>query len=707
MPPAAATPAGTARAPARPVCVALEGAVPAARAALLVRDDASPFALVGRWAGAAAIAGSEPLRCATADEDPFGLLDELPAVAGAPPGFVGGGWFGMLGYGLGRRVETVGAPPPGVAGERLPDAVLAFHDHVLRLDATGSWWFEALWTDERAAALEERLGVLAARLRAGVEGPRPVRSGRWRAQPAPAGHARAVAACRRRIAEGDLFQANLAVRLRAPIDGDAADLLVHGVEALAPDRAAWLAGPWGAVTSLSPELLVAARGGRVRSAPIKGTRPRPGDPVRAEQERAALTTSTKDRAENVMIVDLVRNDLGRVCRPGTVRVTALAEVRPHAGVWHLVSEVEGCLRDDVGHGALTRALFPPGSVTGAPKVAAMGVVHELESAPRQAFCGALGFASPTAGLELSVAIRTFEVRDGHAWLDVGGGVVADSDPASEAAECLAKAAPLLAAIGGEADGGATMPAAGDAGEIPLPRRTGPRPVPRPDPGRGIFESLRVVDGVAVGADRHLARMAASARELYGVTLPSALPALVAHAALEQGGPCRLRVLLEPDGSLELDVAPLPPPGGPLTLEPVAVPGGLGAHKWRDRRLVDALDGDVAPGLPLLVDLDGLVLETTRASVVAIVGGLLVAPPLDGRILPGVARARVLEHAAELGVTVAERPLALEELLGADGAFAVNALRGVEPISSVAARALPVEHELTGRLTGHLDDDRRL
>ena len=169
----------------------------------------------------------------------------------------------------------------------------------------------------------------------------------------------------------------------------------------------------------------------------------------------------------------------------------------------------------------------------------MDVISALESTARQAFCGAIGFASPAAGLELSVAIRTFECVDGHAWLDVGGGVVADSDPAAEAAEALAKARPLLAAIGGvlEEDGGARHPL--------VPPRLGAHPVARPDPMAGVLETLLVRDGVAIAMDAHLARLADAAAALYGVVLPAALPALVRHTALEQGGPCRLRVLLDP------------------------------------------------------------------------------------------------------------------------------------------------------------------
>jgi len=585
--------------------------------------------------------------------------------------------------------------------------MLAFYDHVLRCDADGGWWFEALWSDARAEALEARLEMLSARVAAGVGGgPRPVASGRWRASPSPAGHARAVAACRERIAAGDLFQANLSLRLRASVAGDAVDLFTRGVEALAPDRGAWLAGPWGAVASLSPELFVARTGDEVRTAPIKGTRPRPADADAAEVQRAELAASAKDRAENVMIVDLMRNDLGRVSTPGSIRVTALAEARPHAGVWHLVSEVVGRRRPEVGDGALVAALFPPGSVTGAPKLAAMDVISALESTERQTFCGAIGFASPAAGLELSVAIRTFECADGHAWLDVGGGIVADSDPTAEAAEALAKARPLLAAIGAvleEEPPAAPATAAASPAAIapaqppshrttplPIPTRLGPHPIPRPDPAAGVFETILVLDGVAVAVEEHLARLADAAADLYDVALPGALEALVRHAALEQGGPCRLRVLLDPDGELRLEVAPLPRESGvPQRLLPLVVPGGLGDRKWRDRRLIGALDAAAAEhgAAPLLVDLDGHVLETTRANVLVELDGALVTPPLDGRILPGVTRSRALAQAARLGIPVVERPVDLAELDAATAVLSTGALRGLEAVAAVDDRPL--------------------
>jgi para-aminobenzoate synthetase/4-amino-4-deoxychorismate lyase len=653
---------------ARPVRIALPRGRPAGDAPLLVHDDEHPFALTGRWAGGGALAGSRPLRVAAGHEDPFALLDALPAVEHpVPGGFVGGGWFGYLGYRLGQQLEHLGAPPP--APHTLPPFALAFYDHVLRCDSAGDWWFEALWTDERAPALEERIEALRARLAGGdVRVWSDVRTGPWRTTPTPAGHAVAVQACRERIAAGDLFQANLALRLDAELRGDPVALFVAGTNALAPDRAAFLRGPWGAIASLSPELFLERHDDLVRSAPIKGTRPANADP-------AALAASEKDRAENVMIVDLVRNDLGRVCAPGSVSVTALAEARPHAGVWHLVSEVAGTLREGVGNGELLRATFPPGSVTGAPKVAAMDVISALESAERQAFCGAIGFASPTAGLELSVAIRSFECVAGRVWLDVGGGVVADSDPDGEAAEALAKAAPLLAAIGAPP----VQPRPG--GSSPAPRRLHPRPVPRPDPAAGVFETVLVRDGVPLALDAHLRRLDASTAAL-GLPGPSTALISEAHALAAEHGSCRLRLVADATGA-RAEAAPLPVPTRPTWLRSVTVPGGLGAHKWRDRRLLDALAAEVVPAVPLLVDLDGHVLEASRANVIVVwADGRTATPPLDGRVLPGVTRARVLHE-----LQVDERPITLDELAGASAVVLTGALRGVEPVAGVDDAAL--------------------
>ncbi len=648
----------------------LDASVAPARAALILRGEERPFALIGAWAGGGALLGSRPVRVSGPDDDLFALLDELPEVTAAG-GAVGGGWVGFLGFEARHRVEPGHPPPPRPVP--LPDGALSFYDHVLHMDAAGRWWFEALVTPEREAAIARRRDELAARL-ADPPPARPFSTRDWRWTPSAAGHAGLVEACRERIRAGDLFQANLCMRLQGRLDGDAFDLFAAAAEALPTDRAAFVAGPWGTVASLSPELFLSRAGRTVRSAPIKGTRPAGG--------RAELAASEKDRAENVMIVDLVRNDLGRVCRPGTVRVTALAEVRPHAGVWHMVSEVEGELRDEVGDGGLLRATFPPGSVTGAPKLAALDVIAELESTGREAYTGAIGFASPLAGLELSVAIRTFEVRGPRIWLGAGGGIVADSSGADEAREAAAKAAPLLAAIGAEppptaeplplrsappsrAPDSATSSPPAASGPAPAYVRRGPRPVPRPDPAAGLYETVLVERGEPRHLRDHLARLAASLRALYGRPLPGELASRAAAAARGHER-ARLRIDVIPGEDATLEVTPL---GhlAPAVLRAVVLPGGLGAHKWRDRTLLESHEEDDPATLPLLLDADGYVLEASRTSIVAEAhDGALYTPPADGRILPGVTVARTGAR---------PRALTLADLADARAIHVTSALRG--------------------------------
>ncbi|MEA2301134.1 MAG: para-aminobenzoate synthetase / 4-amino-4-deoxychorismate lyase, partial [Solirubrobacteraceae bacterium] len=633
---------------------------------------------------------------AAPDEDPFALLDDQPPVGPAPVGTVGGGWFGFLGYGLVRRLEPVGASPP--PPRRLPDSALAFYDHLLHADPDGRWWFEALWTPARASFLDRRLADLQARVDAAPRA-RPFATAPWTHHPSDGGHALAVAAARERIHAGDIFQVNVCRRLGSRLTGDPIDLFAVAVAVLSPARAAFLGGPWGAVASLSPELFLERRGRRVRSAPIKGTGRRPRDPAAAAAAAAALGASAKDRAENVMIVDLVRNDLGRVCGPGSIHVPALAERQAHTGVWHLVSEVAGDLRPDVGDADLLRATFPPGSVTGAPKVAAIDVIAELESSAREVYTGAIGFAGPVAGLELSVAIRTFEFHGREAWLGVGGGIVADSDPGAEVAECETKAAPLLAAIGARA-----APARPAGAGAPRPRRLGPRPLPRPDPAAGVFETLLARDGRPVALGLHLARLGASVGALYGRPVPAAgLAGRIAAAAAGDPEAGRLRVSARPGPGRQLEVTivttRLPTERPAVRLRTTTVPGGIGAHKWCDRRLLDALAEALAPDQPLVCDADGRLLETGRANLFVVSpDGALCTPPVAGRLLPGVTRARVIAAARGLGLEVRAVELRRIDLRRAREVFVTGALGGVEAVEACDSWELDGgAREVAGRL----------
>ena len=661
--------------------------MPADRASLLVRGDVRPFTLTGAWAGGGALVGSEPLVVADPADDPFALLDVQPELeAAGEPGAIGGGWFGYLGYGLGARLEPVPPPPPRPAP--LPDFVLGFYDHLLRLDPEGRWWFEALWTKERDAALRERRERLAGRLAAGVR-ERPVWVGGFRPSPPGAtGHLAAVETCRERIAAGEIFQANVCLRLDSRFEGNPADLFARTTRALAPRHAAFVGGPWGALCSLSPELFLRRRGREVLTEPIKGTAPR------AEGARAALAESVKDRAENVMIVDLMRNDLGRVCEYGSIRVPELTAPRPAPGVWHLVSSVEGTLREGVGDAELLRATFPPGSVTGAPKIQTMRVIAELESTGREAYTGAIGYASPVAGLELNVAIRTLEISGDRIWIGAGGGITSGSEPRAELEEARLKARPIIEAAGGRlAEAPAALPA---APRLPLALSEG---ADRPDPALGVFSTMLAVGGEIVDLEAHLTRLRESVAELYGARLPR-LRERVAAAA--QAGPLlRMRLIAVPGtGGIEVSVetSATATESEPVALAPVLLPGGLGRHKWVDRRLLAGLEQRLG-AVPLLVDLDGDVLEAAFANLWIAEREVLVTPPLDGRFLPGTVRAALIAAAREAGIEVREEAISLERLGAADELLLSSSVRGLYP-GTLADRT--PRFELGARVRAALD-----
>jgi para-aminobenzoate synthetase component 1 len=240
------------------------------------------------------------------------------------------------------------------------------------------------------------------------------------------------------IERGDVYQVNLVQHVSATCDGDPAGVAAGLAEALAPLRPRYprpLVGDGWAIVSASPELFLARRGRRLWTMPIKGTRPAGED-----------VEGPKDAAEHVMIVDLERNDLSRVCEPGSVRWPELMRQRELAGVTHLQSLVEGRLRDGVTLAEILAATFPGGSVTGAPKIAAVDHIAALEPVGRGASMGALGTLRPNGDFDLALTIRTFAVADGRAHLWVGGGVVWDSEAEAEVEESWVKARPLLAAV---------------------------------------------------------------------------------------------------------------------------------------------------------------------------------------------------------------------------------------------------------------------
>jgi para-aminobenzoate synthetase component I len=346
-----------------------------------------------------------------------------------------GGAVGWLGYDFGQ----------GEAGE----AHLAWHDAAAVWDHAErrAWLVGVGWRRPAEAAVAELRGWLAG------AGPAPAvppaLPARLRGDFTRERYQAAVEQVRARIAAGEIYQMNLAQRFTGPL-AEPAPQLYRRLRALNPaPMGAYLDAGDCAVLSSSPERFLSVDGGRIRTYPIKGTRPRGATPAEDAAQQRELLASEKERAELLMIVDLLRNDLGRVCRFGSVQVRRLHDLETFATVHHLVGEVEGELRAGVGAAELLRALLPGGSITGAPKIRAQQVIAETEPEPRGIFSGALGYWSACGRIDLSIAIRTIVCRGSEASFHVGAGIVWDSDPALEYAETLAKGRALLAALGGK------------------------------------------------------------------------------------------------------------------------------------------------------------------------------------------------------------------------------------------------------------------
>jgi para-aminobenzoate synthetase / 4-amino-4-deoxychorismate lyase len=667
----------------------------------LVEPNAHPVALFGAWAGDTDIVASEPAQVRQppyplADvldspwPEPFCLTDQAGS-GGQPMGqrecAFGGGWIGYLGFSAASAFLPV--PPAPGRSRQLPAWWFGYYDHVLRRDrATGRWDFEALWTAERAAALEDRFQELSRRAQLGAGRSGSYSCAEFRLVPSAGEHKSAVARAIEYIRQGDIFQANICLRLEAGFDGDALDAFTRAARQLDPPYAAFLRIAGGAVASFSPEQFLRRTGNAVVTRPIKGTRYRPADEAGARLAREILLASGKDRAENVMIVDLMRNDLSRVCEPGSVHVPRLLAAEAHPGLWHLVSDVQGTMASGTGDGDLIGAAFPPGSVTGAPKVRAMEVIHELESTPREVYTGAIGYRSPLAGLELNVAIRTFEFSGERVWLGSGGGITARSDPGEEYQECLVKATPLVRAVGASIN----VQDSHRPGRNPVGACVPPSMLPRP--AAGVFTTLRVSNGKTHDLGRHLARLGDSTRQLYGKDLPPGMHAEL-DACLSAGPSGRLRITARPNGGplkVTVEVMPAGPPPAAVTLRPVTIPGGLGAHKWRDRRLLASLaaspaDRTASPEEQLLIqDQNGDILETDRATIFAVVDGVLRTPAADGRLLPGTTRAAVLRIAGTQGILTKAARMTPAHLRRASEVFVTNAMHGAIPVRAVAGTA---------------------
>ena len=458
-----------------------------------------------------------------------------------------------------------------------------------------------------------------------------------------AAHQASVERLREAIGAGTAYQVNLTLRLRGRLEGDPLALYRRLRAAQGGGETAFLRAGGRAIVSASPELFLRRQGDRVTTRPMKGTARRGRWAEEDEAAGRTLGGSEKDRAENVMIADLLRNDLGRVAALGSVAVTSRFDVERLRTVWQLTSTVEADLAPGTSLDALLAATFPCGSITGAPKAMATRLIAAEERSARGAYCGAVGVVAPGGDACFNVAIRTVELdlATGAAAYGTGGGITWGSRPEAEWDEALAKAAVL--------DQAPAQPT--------------------------LLETLRLEGGRVALLDGHLGRLAASAR-YHGVPLDAARARALVEA---EAGDARLRLLLSPGGALALERAPRPAPlPGPARLafarSPVSSRDPGLFHKRTDRALYEARRAERPDCFDvILVNEAGAPTETTIGNLVVELAGERVTPPLAAGLLPGVFRAALLQRGE-----VRERPLTRAEVERAPRVWLVNALRGWVP-----------------------------
>jgi para-aminobenzoate synthetase/4-amino-4-deoxychorismate lyase len=459
----------------------------------------------------------------------------------------------------------------------------------------------------------------------------------------------AIASIREHIAAGDTYQVNHTFRLRSTVEGDERGLYRDLCYAQRGAHAAYLNAGRYRILSASPELFFRLDGDRLTTRPMKGTAPRGRWLAEDDAILAALTTSVKDRAENAMIVDLLRNDLGRIAVPGGVRWSHVFEPERFETVWQLTSTVTADLRPDVDIVGVFRASFPSGSITGAPKVRTMEIIAALEDGPRGVYCGAVGYLAPASAgppaAVFSVAIRTvvLDAESGAAEYGVGGGVTWDSSAAGEFDETVAKARVLTA------------------------RR----------PPFELLESMRAEPGQPVRRlELHVDRIRASAAYFGFAFDDREVRTAIEGAAARADRPVKLRLRLSRSGKVAISSTPLDrgvaePVRLALDDVPVDPADAFLFHKTTMRqRYEDAKTRHPDADDTLLVNADSQITETSVANVAVRLDGRWWTPPVDAGLLPGTERAALLADG-----TLRERPIGVDEARTADELAVINSVRG--------------------------------
>lgn len=562
---------------------------------------------------------------------------ELPATADPTPLFAaleaaaaGGDWVALAAdYALGASFEQAVASPS-------PDRP------VLRawVFGHGRW----LDTEQTQAFLAQEMAALPDDRRiAGVADIVPTIE--------EAKYVSRVKRIQRWIADGDCYQINLTFSLLFQLYGDPLALYVALRQRQPVRYGGYLATREATILSFSPELFFSRTGKRILTRPMKGTAPRGATPEEDAERRAALLASAKERAENIMIVDLLRNDLGRLAKPGKVRVEALCQAEAYPTLWQMVSSVSA----EVHNASLAKvfgALFPCGSVTGAPKIRAMRRIAELEESPRGLYTGALGWLAPNGDCRFNVVIRTIESwPDGRGVMGIGSGIVADAEPSQEYAECLLKGSFLTSF----------------------------------DPAFELVETLRLETGTYPLLSLHLDRLENSARALgFAFVRATVTSALTREAAGRPSGVFRVRLTLAHAGSCRVHASPLTIDPGKswkvvVAAETLAAGDYLLRHKTTARSRYDRELAKLAkrPEVfdAIFMNERSEVCEGARSNVFVERDRVLLTPPLACGLLPGVMRRCLLEAGRAV-----EQVLHIEDLLQASNLYVANAVRGLIPVS---------------------------
>ena len=530
------------------------------------------------------------------------------------------------------------------------------------------------------------------------------------------------------ITAGDVYQVNLSQRFQVPFDGDAFALF-RRLYALNPAPFfAFIQGGDHQVVSTSPERFLLQTGRRVETRPIKGTRPRGRNAVQDAILRRELEASAKDDAELSMIVDLLRNDLGKVCRAGTVRVVEHKRIEAYQNVYHLVSRVEGELETDKNSVDLIQAAFPGGSITGCPKVRAMEIIDELEPCRRHLYCGSIGYIGFHDTMDLSIAIRTAIITGGMLHFSAGGGIVFDSDPQSEYEETLHKAHTLMAACqtgGSRERAGAVVWCNGRL----QPAATACVPIDDLGLlyGYGFFETIRADAGRIPLLGDHLARFNTTWQALMpgvppDLTWREIIAQVLAANRLQEG--CAAVKILATRGSRQAApwdhtllvtaraythrLAGKKPEGLVLGTYPHPRQSPLADHKTLNYLYyLQAGQWAAAGGRDeaLILNPDGTVSETNTATLL-LINGREVVRPVSPAVLPGVMASAACRQLAVWGFHITRRPVQSRELLAADQVLAANALMGAVPVLQIDDQQRPAGGNLWQRLNNVIFPEAR-